>query len=146
MWFTFFGTVIKAVSAENKKKNTMKTKVLFITGLLLAAFLINPAITNAKTANASKELDSNIAVDFSKALSKTIKYPVKASENQIEGTIWVSIDVDENGLMSVEQSNHSCCDKLHDEVVKQLDGKKIKNFDDKMVGNHQLKMVFQIEK
>jgi len=113
----------------------MKTKTLFITGLILAAFLVSPAISNAEN-----------SVNFSKALSKTIKYPVKASENQIEGTIWVSIDVDANGIMSVKQSNHSCCDKLHDEVIKQLDGKKIKKFNEAMVGNHQLKMVFEIEK
>jgi len=113
----------------------MKTKILFITGLLLAAFLVSPAISSAEeTAN------------FSKVLSKTIKYPVNASENQLEGTIWVSIDVDENGIMTVETGNHSCCDKLYDEVIKQLDGKKIKKFNENMVGNHQVKMVFEIEK
>jgi len=115
-----------------QKTNTMKTKALFITGLLLAAFLAGPIAANA--------------ADFSKALSKTIKYPVKASENQVEGTIWLSIDVDENGIMKVDESNHSCCDKLHDEVIDQLEGKKVKNFKESMVGNHKLKMVFQIEK
>lgn len=112
----------------------MKTKALFIIGLLLAAFIVSPATVNAR------------AADFSKALSKTIKYPVKASENQIEGTIWLSIDVDKDGIMKVDESNHSCCDKLHDDVVEQVDGKKIKNFKENMVGNHKLKMVFQIEK
>lgn len=115
----------------------MKTRVVFITGLLLAAFLISPVFTKAET---NPEVPN-----FSKALSKTIKYPVKASENHIEGTIWVSISVDETGLMSVDQSNHTCCNKLHDEVIKQLDGKKLKSFKESMIGKHQLKMVFQIE-
>ncbi len=120
----------------------MKTKALFITGLLLAVFLVSPNISKAAT----EDLLNTESADFSKALSKTIKYPVKASENKAEGIIWVSIDVDENGIMKVDQSNHSCCGKLHDDVIKQLDGKKIKHFKESMIGNHKIKMVFLIER
>jgi hypothetical protein len=120
----------------------MRTKALFITGLLLAVFIVSPNISKAAT----EDFSESYTADFSKALSKTIKYPVKASENNAEGVVWVSLDVDENGIMKVDQSNHSCCDKLHDDVIKQLDGKKIKNFKESMIGNHKLKMVFQIEK
>jgi hypothetical protein len=48
--------------------------------------------------------------------------------------------------MTIAESNHTCCDKLHNEVIDQLDGKKVKNFKEEMVGNHNLKMVFEIEK
>lgn len=138
--------LLSMVYSETKKENTMKTKTLFITGLLIAAFLVSPAISNANSNDASAETSTTLSADFTKSLSRTIKYPVKASENQIEGTIWVSIDVNDQGIMSVEQSNHSCCEKLHNEVVDQLDGKKIKNFKESMVGTHNLKLTFEIEK
>jgi len=110
----------------------MKTKILFITALLIG-ILATPIISKAMTPK------------FSKAISNTIKYPAKASENKIEGTIWVSVDVDQEGIMKVVLSNHNCCDKLHKEVIKQLDGKKIKKFKSDMVGNHNLKLIFKIE-
>lgn len=112
----------------------MKTKILFITGMLIASFIMSPIISKAEPSQ------------FSKLLSKSIKYPSKASENQVEGTLWFSIDVDENGVMTVNESNHSCCEYLHKEVVKQLDGQKMKGFNESMIGNHKVKMVFQIEK
>jgi hypothetical protein len=112
----------------------MKTKTLLVSGLMLFTFLLSTAFAKAEP------------VSISKALAKTVKYPTKASENHVEGTIWLSIDVDENGIMKIDQSNHSCCDKLHDEVVKQLDGKILKNFKEGMAGNHKLKLVFRIEK
>ncbi len=111
----------------------MKTKTIIITALFLIGFLFQPVLAEAAT------------VDFKKAISKTIKYPAKASENGMEGTIWVSLDVDANGIMSINETNHSCCDKLHDKVVEQLDGKTIKKFNESMIGKHNIKLVFNIE-
>ncbi|NPD47199.1 MULTISPECIES: hypothetical protein [unclassified Lentimicrobium] len=111
----------------------MKTKTIIIIALFLVGFLFQPVLAEAET------------IDFKKALSKTVKYPAKASENGMEGTIWVSLDVDANGIMSVNESNHNCCDKLHENVVEQLDGKKIKKFDESMVGRHNIKLVFDIQ-
>lgn len=111
----------------------MKTKTIMIIALFLVGFLFQPVLAEAAT------------VDFKKAISQTVKYPANASENGMEGTIWVSIDVDANGFISINESNHNCCDKLHDKVVEQLDGKKIKKFDESMVGKHNIKLVFDIQ-
>jgi hypothetical protein len=134
MALVFFGTIIWKQILKTTKKNTMKTRTFLVTGLMVFALVLTSAFAKAETAT------------FSKALSKTVKYPTLASENHIEGTLWLSIDVDENGIMKIDQSNHSCCVKLHDEVIKQLDGKKLKNFKKDMAGNHKLKLVFRIEK
>lgn len=111
----------------------MKTKILIITGLIIAGFLLQPFTAEAEV------------VDFKKAIAKTIKYPSFASENSLEGTIWVSLEVSEEGVMNVTASNRTCCQEFLNEVVKQLDGKKIKKFDSNMVGEHHIKMVFQLE-
>lgn len=111
----------------------MKTKILIITGLIIAGFILQPFTTKAE------------AIDFKKALVKTVKYPAFATENNLEGTIWVSLDVNQEGVMKVKATNRSCCEKFLKEVVKQLDGKKVKKFDSSMVGEHHIKMVFQIE-
>lgn len=112
----------------------MKTKTIIITALILIGFLFQTALAEAAT------------VDFKKALCKTVKYPTNASENGMEGIIWVSIDVGEDGTMSINESNHNCCDQLHKNVVEQLDGKKLKKFDSTMVGKHNIKLVFEIHK
>lgn len=119
---------------QTKKENIMKTKSLLFAGLLIVGFLFQPFLSQANNA------------DFKKALSKTVKYPAQASEKGLEGTIWVSIEVDQEGTMTVNQSNHACCDKLHDKVIDQLDGKKIKKFNENMVGTHNIKLVFDLEK
>lgn len=111
----------------------MKTKSLLIAGLLVIGFLFQPIFSQANSA------------DFKKAISKTVKYPAQASEKGLEGTIWVSIDVDEEGTMTVNQSNHACCDKLHKNVIEQLEGKKVKKFNESMVGTHNIKLVFDIQ-
>ena len=111
----------------------MKTKTIIITAVFLLGFLFQPVLAEAAI------------VDFKKAISQTVKYPAKASENGMEGTIWVSIDIDAEGIMSVKQSNHNCCDKLHENVVEQLEGKKIKKFNDAMIGMHNIKLVFDIQ-
>ena len=111
----------------------MKTKILIITGLIIAGFILQPFTTKAE------------AIDFKKALVKTVKYPSFATENNLEGTIWVSLDVNQEGVMKVKATNRNCCEKFLKEVVNQLDGKKIKKFDSSMVGEHHIKMVFQIE-
>jgi len=111
----------------------MKTKILIITALIIAGFVLQPFSSKA------------IAIDFKEALSKTIKYPAFASENSLEGTIWLCLEIDEDGQMTVKECNRSCCQKFLDEVVKQLDGKKIKEFEPSMVGEHNIKMVFQLD-
>lgn len=111
----------------------MKTKILFITGLIIAGFILMPFTTEAK------------AVDFKQAIAKTIKYPAFGAENNLEGTIWFCLEVDEEGIISVKQCNRTCCEKFLEEVLEQLDGKKLKKFDSKMVGEHNVKVVFQLE-
>ena len=111
----------------------MKTRTIIIIALFLIGFLFQPVLAEAAV------------VDFKEALSQTVKYPAKASENGMEGIIWVSLDIDANGIMSVKESNHNCCDKLHEKVVKQLNGKKIKKFNETMVGKHNVKLVFDIQ-
>jgi len=111
----------------------MKTRIILITTALLLGFLFSSNKTSARTNS------------FNTAIGKTIKYPAFASENKIEGTVWVSLMVAEDGTMSVLESNHTCCAKLSDKVIAQLDGKKLKNFDDSMVGLHHVKLVFRLQ-
>lgn len=118
---------------RHQKHETMKTRIILITTALLLGFLFSTNKVSAKTNT------------FSSAISKTIKYPAFASENKVEGTVWVSLMVADDGTMSVVESNHTCCAKLSDKVIAQLDGKKLKNFDDSMVGLHHVKLVFKLQ-
>lgn len=111
----------------------MKTKILFITGLIIAGFILQPFTTQAES------------TDFKQAISKTIKYPAFATENSLEGTIWINLQVNEEGIISVKESNRTCCEKFLEQVVEQLDGKKLKKFDSTMIGEHHVKMVFQLD-
>ena len=115
----------------------MKTKILIITSIFLLGLFLIPQISMA-----SPSADEN---QFKEAISSSVKYPAFASENKIEGTIWIDMTISEEGIMTVKASNHSCCKEFVEHVKKQIDGKKIKKFKPKMVGQHQVKFSFSIE-
>ncbi len=110
----------------------MKTRVILLAGLFLFGLIIFPSAVDAKT------------VTFKEAIQKTIKYPAQASEQGFEGTVWVHLNILEDGTIKVIETNHDCCKKLYQNVVAQLNGQKIKKFDSSMAGEHNLKLVFQI--
>ncbi len=112
----------------------MKTNILITTAIFLLGFLFIP---NLSTANTST---------FKSAISKSIKYPAFASEKGLEATVWMEMTVLEDGTIDVKATNHVCCQEFLDQVVEQLDGKKIKKFDPTMVGEHHVKFVFSIKK
>jgi len=119
----------------------MKTKVLIITSIFLLGLFLKPELSFAK----KKSLTKTEQNDFKKAISHTIKYPTFASEEKIGGTIWIQMTVSEEGIMSIEASNYSCCEEFIENVKKQIDGKKIKKFKPNMVGVHHVKFSFTIE-
>lgn len=110
----------------------MKTRSFLLSGLVILGLIIFPALVNAETST------------FQKAFKKSVKYPAFASEKGAEGTVWVEIDVLPDGSMKVLESNHSCCPEMRDKVIKQLDGKKLKDYTPDMKGKHHIKIVFEI--
>ena len=115
----------------------MKTKILLITSIFLLGFFLIPQISMA-------EPNANEA-QFKQAISSSVKYPAFASENKLEGIIWIDMTISEEGIMTVKASNHSCCKEFVEHVTEQIDGKKIKKFKPEMVGQHQVKFSFSIE-
>ncbi|NOR88017.1 MAG: hypothetical protein GQ527_10440, partial [Bacteroidales bacterium] len=92
----------------------MKTKILITAAIMIFGLVLQPSISNAAT-----EIEST---SFKSAMSKTIKYPAFASENGLEGTIWVNLNVLEDGTIQVNATNYSCCKEFRDQVYTQLDG------------------------
>ena len=115
----------------------MKTKVLLITSIFLLGLFLTPQQSFAK--------EKTEKTEFEKAISSSIKYPAFASENKLEGTIWIDMTISEEGIMTVKASNHSCCKEFVDNVIEQIDGKKIKKFNPDMVGVHNVKFSFSIK-
>ncbi|MCK5776282.1 MAG: hypothetical protein KAH25_08900 [Bacteroidales bacterium] len=115
----------------------MKTKNLIITSIFLLGLFLLPQISMAAPSAEENQ--------FKEAISSSVKYPAFASENKLEGIIWIDMTISEEGIMTVKASNHSCCKEFAEHVSQQIDGKKIKKFKPEMVGQHHVKFSFSIE-
>ncbi|PLX14878.1 MAG: hypothetical protein C0598_00380 [Marinilabiliales bacterium] len=102
----------------------MKTRiatVMLLLGLFLAstAFAFEPVPANSQ---AKKEVKSLI--------KKHIIYPAFAVENKIECTVYMSLVINENGMLEVDCANCSC-PEVKDFTIKtieKIDSKALKNF------------------
>lgn len=112
----------------------MKTKILLTTAIFLLGLVLVPNLSKAET------------IPFKKAIAKTVKYPAFASEQGIEGIVYIAMNITDEGIIEVKETNYSCCKKFVDKVIKQIDGKKMKSFSPEMAGLHNVKFDFSIEK
>ena len=109
----------------------MKTKINFSSIMLILAIVVMPIFSQATTTS------------FKTSILKTIKHP---SSNNQEGIVWLNISVDTNGKCRVNYSNHDCCQELSNSLIKQIDGKTLKDFNSSMIGEHNIKFIFRIGK
>ena len=92
-------------------KKTLLVSILLVVGMAVA-FGSQPEPKEAQATKLRKEV------------YQKVKYPAVASENEVEGDVWVSFKVDEKGKIKVHDAS-SLEKSLRDDVVKQLNKMKV---------------------